>query len=212
MAYKLVVGLGNPGSEYAKTRHNMGFMLLEKFLSTHRPDRWEKVHTCNSYCFVGSFAGSKLILQMPQTYMNNSGTATAKLMRQEGIDVSELVVVYDDMDLEPGRLRIRQNGASGGHHGIDSIIAELGNRSNFTRLRLGIGRGKDTVDHVLSGFSPDEQAAVEGSLETGCKALEMLLRCGVGKAMNSYNSWSYTAPEEVNAEETEKKNQNQEVQ
>ena len=76
----LIVGLGNPGSEYAETRHNMGFMLVEKFLNTHRPERWEKVHICNSYCYVGSFAGNKLILQLPQTFMNNSGTAVAKLM------------------------------------------------------------------------------------------------------------------------------------
>ena len=195
MAYKLIVGLGNPGGEYAKTRHNMGFMLLEKFLQEHRPERWEKQHTCNSFCYVGNYAGSKLILQFPQTYMNNSGTAVAKLMRQEKIEPAELIVVYDDMDLAPGRLRIRRNGASGGHHGIDSIIAELGNRSDFTRLRLGIGHGRETVDHVLSGFTAEEQPAVDAALATGCKALEMMLRCGVGKAMNEYNSWSYAAPE-----------------
>ena len=197
MSYKLVVGLGNPGSEYAKTRHNMGFMLVEKFLLDHRPDRWERVHSCNSFCYVGSFAGNKLILQLPQTYMNNSGTAVAKLMRQEKIEPSEVVVVYDDMDLVPGRLRIRRNGASGGHHGIDSIIAELGGRNDFSRLRLGIGHGKETIDHVLSGFSAEEQPAVDASLITGCKALEMMLRCGVSKAMNEYNSWSYVAAAEA---------------
>ena len=200
MSYKLVVGLGNPGSEYAETRHNMGFMLVERFLLSHRPERWEKVHICNSFCYTGSFAGSKLILQMPQTFMNNSGTAVAKLMRQEKIEVSEVIVAYDDMDLPPGRLRIRRNGASGGHHGIDSIIAELGGNGNFSRLRLGIGHGKETVDHVLSKFSSDENAAVNAALETGCKALEMMLRCGVAKAMNEYNSWSYQEPE---AEETQ---------
>ena len=193
MTYKLVVGLGNPGSEYAETRHNMGFMAVERFLAGHRPDRWERVHVCNSFCYVGSFAGSKLILQLPQTYMNNSGSAVAKLMRQEKIESSELVVLYDDMDLEPGRLRIRRGGSSGGHHGIDSIIAELGGRSDFTKLRLGIGHGQNTVDHVLSRFNSVEQPAVEACLETACKALEMLLRCGAGKAMNEYNSWSYSA-------------------
>ena len=191
MSYKLVVGLGNPGSEYANTRHNMGFMLLERFLAGHRPDRWERQHICNSYCYVGSFAGSKLILQLPQTFMNNSGTAVAKLMRQEKIEPSEIIVIYDDMDLEPGRMRIRRNGASGGHHGMDSIIAELGGRTDFARLRLGIGHGRETVDHVLSGFSAEEQPAVDSCLNAGCKALEMMLRCGVGKAMNEYNSWSY---------------------
>ena len=204
MSYKLVVGLGNPGSEYENTRHNMGFMLLERFLAGHRPERWEKVHICNSYCYIGSFAGAKLILQLPQTFMNNSGTAVAKLMRQEKIEPSEVVVVYDDLDLEPGRLRIRRNGASGGHHGIDSIIAELGNRGDFTRLRLGIGHGKDTVDHVLSGFSAAEQAAVDSSLTVGCKALEMLIRCGAGKAMNEYNSWSYTPEAEPETAVTDK--------
>ena len=195
MSYKLVVGLGNPGSEYAETRHNMGFMLVERFLATHRPERWEKVHICNSFCYIGSFAGAKLILQLPQTYMNNSGTATAKLMRQEKIDPSEVIVAYDDMDLEPGRLRIKRNGSSGGHHGIDSIRSELEGNGNFTRLRLGIGHGRETIDHVLSKFSESEKLAVDATLTTGCKALEMLLRCGAGKAMNEYNSWSYQAPE-----------------
>lgn len=210
MGYKLVVGLGNPGSEYAKTRHNMGFMLLEKFLLGHRPEHWEKIHTCNSFCYIGSFAGNKLILQLPQTYMNNSGTAVAKLMRQEKIEPSEVVVAYDDMDLDPGRLRIRRNGASGGHHGIDSIIAELNGRNDFGRLRLGIGHGKETIDHVLSGFSAEEQPAVDASLEIGCKALEMMLRCGIGKAMNEYNSWSYAAEETV--ETTDNESQNKIVQ
>jgi PTH1 family peptidyl-tRNA hydrolase len=198
ISYKLVAGLGNPGSEYANTRHNMGFMLLEKFIREHRPERWEKLHICNSFCYVGNYAGSKLILQFPQTYMNNSGQAVAKLMRQEKIEPSELIVVYDDMDLAPGRLRIRRNGASGGHHGIDSIISELGNRGDFSRLRLGIGHGRETVDHVLSGFDASELPAVEAALATGCKALETMLRCGVGKAMNEFNSWSYTAPETEN--------------
>ncbi len=205
MSYKLVVGLGNPGSEYAETRHNMGFMLIEEFLRSHRPERWEKIHICNSFCYVGSFAGTKLILQLPQTYMNNSGTATAKLMRQEKIDPSEVIVAYDDMDLEPGRLRIKRNGSSGGHHGIDSIISELEGNSNFTRLRLGIGHGKETIDHVLSKFSESEKPAVHAALTVGCKALEMILRCGVGKAMNEYNSWSYQAPEAETQESDKEK-------
>lgn len=194
--------MGNPGSEYAGTRHNMGFMLVEKFLQSHRPERWEKLHICNSYCYIGSFAGNKLILQLPQTFMNNSGTAVAKLMRQEKIDPSEVIVAYDDMDLEVGRLRIRTNGSSGGHHGIDSIISELDNCSRFARLRLGIGHGRETIDHVLSRFSNEEQVVVDAVLEAGCKALEMMLRCGANKAMNEYNSWSCPAAAET-AETTE---------
>ena len=189
MSYKLVVGLGNPGSEYAETRHNMGFMLIEKFLKGHRPERWEKVHICNSYCYVGSFAGAKLILQLPQTYMNNSGTAVAKLMRQEKIEPSEVVVVYDDMDLEPGRLRIRRNGASGGHHGIDSIIAELGSAS-FKRLRVGIGRpekGK-TADYVLSGFEGDEEKIFAAAIDRAAEAVRTILAAGMTTAMNKFNA------------------------
>ena len=127
-------------------------------------------------------------------------------LRQEKIEPSEVIVAYDDMDLEPGRLRIRRNGASGGHHGIDSIISELDGNGSFTRLRLGIGHGRETIDHVLSKFSESEKAAVDAVLTTGCKALEMLLRCGAAKAMNEYNSWSYQAPEETTdkAKETEK--------
>ncbi len=191
MQFKLVVGLGNPGAEYAASRHNMGFMLLERFLREHHPERWEMLHVCDSFCHIGRLGGEKLILQLPQTFMNASGTAVAKLMRREGVEPAELLVLHDDMDLPPGRLRIRKGGASGGHHGIDSIIAELGGRSDFARLRLGIGHGGDTIDHVLSKFDAAEQPAVDACLTVAVKALDLALRRGLGPAMNEYNGWVF---------------------
>lgn len=200
MPFKLIVGLGNPGSEYADTRHNMGFMFIERFLKTHRPERWEYLHTCESNCYVGKVGRERVILQMPQTFMNASGSAVAKLMRREEIDPAEVLVVYDDMDLPVGRLRIRKNGASGGHHGIDSIIEELNGNSNFARVRLGIGRGEDTIDHVLSKFSAAETPAVEACLETACKAVDLAMHRDLGKAMNEYNGWVYVEAVEETAE------------
>lgn len=190
--FKLVVGLGNPGLEYAGTRHNMGFTLVERFLDG-LPGRWEKVHQLESFCYYCRFGGGKLILQLPLTFMNASGLAVAGLLRKEGIEPAEVLVAYDDMDLEPGRLRMRRGGSAGGHHGVESIIAELQGDGSFARLRLGIGHGGAAIDHVLSKFEPEEQPAVDAALATAVKALRMALRRGLSAAMNEFNGWSYAA-------------------
>jgi len=192
--FRAVIGLGNPGSEYAGTRHNMGFTLLERLLN-RLPGSWEKVHQLESFCYYGRFRGGKLILQMPLTYMNNSGRAVAALLRRESIAPSEALVVYDDMDLELGRLRLRRGGSAGGHHGVESIIAELNGDGGFARLRLGIGHGADTIDHVLSRFTAEEAVVAEAVLEQAEKALLLALSRGVNAAMNEFNGWSYAAPE-----------------
>lgn len=196
--FKAVIGLGNPGAEYAGTRHNMGFALLERFLNK-LPGRWEKVHQLESYCYYGRFAGEKLILQMPLTYMNNSGLAVAGLLRKEAVAPAEILVVYDDMDLELGRLRLRRGGSAGGHHGVESIMAELGGDGSFSRLRLGIGHGAVTIDHVLSKFTPEEAVIADAVLVTAEKALQTALRCGLNAAMNEFNGWSYAAAEAAEA-------------
>ena len=197
--FRAVIGLGNPGSEYAGTRHNMGFMLLERFLDK-LPGRWEKVHQLESFCCYGNFRGGKLILQMPLTYMNNSGRAVAALLRKEAIDPSEMLVVYDDMDLELGRLRLRRGGSAGGHHGVESIIAELNGSGAFARLRLGIGHGgANTIDHVLSRFTAEEAVIADAVLVQAEKALRMALCRGLSAAMNECNGWSYAAPEAAEA-------------
>lgn len=197
--FRAVIGLGNPGSEYAGTRHNMGFMLLERFLS-HLPGSWEKVHQLESFCYYGRFRGGKLIFQMPLTYMNNSGLAVAALLRKEAVAPSEMLVVYDDMDLELGRLRLRRGGSAGGHHGVESIIAELNGEDGFARLRLGIGHGgANTVDHVLSRFTAEEAVVAEAVLEQAEKALQLALCRGLSTAMNEFNGWSCSAPEAAEA-------------
>lgn len=196
--FRAVIGLGNPGSEYAGTRHNMGFMLLERLLN-RLPGSWEKVHQLESFCYYGRFRGGKLILQMPLTYMNNSGRAVAALLRRESVAPSEMLVVYDDMDLELGRLRLRRGGSAGGHHGVESIIAELNGESGFARLRLGIGHGADTIDHVLSRFTAEEAVIAEAVLEQAEKALLLALSRGLNAAMNECNGWSYAVPETAEA-------------
>ncbi len=200
--FKLVVGLGNPGAEYAGTRHNMGFMVIERLLN-RLPGRWEKVHQLESFCYYGRLGGGKLILQMPLTYMNASGVAVAALLRREEIAPAEMLVVYDDMDLEPGRLRLRRGGSAGGHHGVESIMAELQGDGSFARLRLGIGHGGDTIDHVLSKFTPEEQPVADAAVETAVKALQMALRRGLSAAMNEFNGWSYAAEQAESEARTE---------
>ena len=130
----LIAGLGNPGEEYSGTRHNMGFMVVDRLLAK-LPKNFEAVHGCSSRYWRGTYAGRALLLQKPETYMNLSGDAISALMRREGIEPGEIAVVYDDMDLELGRIRIRKNGSSGGHNGIKSIIGRLGTEA-FPRIRI----------------------------------------------------------------------------
>lgn len=136
----LIAGLGNPGEEYSGTRHNMGFMVVDRLLAK-LPKNFEAVHGCSSRYWRGTYAGRTLLLQKPETYMNLSGDAVSALMRREGIEPGEIAVVYDDMDLELGRIRIRRSGSSGGHNGIKSIIGRLGTEA-FPRIRIGIGHGE----------------------------------------------------------------------
>ena len=137
--YRLIVGLGNPGAEYRNTRHNAGFMVLEKLLASTVFSRFEESHTADSRVFSGRFRGRSLMLQMPLTYMNESGRAVGALSRRYGIAPDEILVISDDLDLALGQLRIRKGGSDGGHNGLKSIIAEL-QSAEFRRLRIGIGR------------------------------------------------------------------------
>lgn len=189
----LIAGLGNPGAEYSATRHNMGFMALDR-LTARLPKQFEAVHGCSSHYLRGTYAGRTLLLQKPETYMNLSGDAVSALMRREGILPEEIVVVYDDMDLPLGRIRIRKNGSSGGHNGIKSIIERLGTES-FPRMRIGIGHGKNGrggADFVLSAFTVEEQKICEKVLDAAADALILLLRRGCSAAMNVYNSQDFS--------------------
>ena len=186
---KLIVGLGNPGQEYANSRHNAGFMVIEKLLAGVPEGRVTEMHTAESRVFTGKYRGKNLTLQMPLTYMNISGAAVAPLSRRLGIEPQEILVISDDLDLAPGRLRLRQGGSDGGHNGLKSIIAELGSAS-FKRVRIGIGRPENgkTADYVLSGFEGDEEKAFAAAIDRAAEAVLTVLGAGMTTAMNKFNA------------------------
>jgi PTH1 family peptidyl-tRNA hydrolase len=183
----LLVGLGNPGLRYANNRHNIGFQVMDRLAGRHglRFDRWQN----ETLISTGRMADRPVILAKPQTYMNDSGRSVNALLRFYKIDPSALVVVYDDLDLPFGTVRIRPEGSAGGHKGMTSIIQRLG-RQDFPRIRLGIGRppGRmDPADYVLHDFSPAEQPVLLQVYDRAVAALEAILRDGVISAMNTYN-------------------------
>jgi PTH1 family peptidyl-tRNA hydrolase len=187
---KLVVGLGNPGAEYEHTRHNVGFRIIEYIAARHRIAlrREGRLHAKFG---VGSIAGSETALLEPQTYMNLSGRAVLATLDAYPVDpATDLLVVYDDLDLPFGRLRLRASGGAGGHNGIGDIQQQLG-RHDFARLRFGIGRpptGEDPIAHVLAEFSADEQAKLGAHLDAANDAVELALAEGVVRAMNRVNA------------------------
>ena len=183
---RLVVGLGNPGAVYAGTRHNVGFLVVDELarLLQARVNRRE----CRALTGEAGTEASRVILAKPQTYMNNSGEAVRELVRKYAVGLADLLVVFDDMDLPLGRLRLRPAGGAGGHRGMMSVIAALGTEA-FPRLRVGIGRGPDAVDHVLSRFSPAEARVVREVIAAAAAAARVFLTEGIDQAMNTYNNW-----------------------
>lgn len=204
---RLIVGLGNPGAEYEGTRHNAGFAAVESFLR-RLPKGIERSKGHHSTLWTGRYAGRALTLQEPMTYMNLSGDAVSSLARSEKIRPEEILVVYDDMDLPLGRIRMRPSGGSGGHNGMKSIIESLGSEA-FPRLRVGIGRhsgGKaGTKDYVLSAFDGSEKELFEESVEMAADAMALALRRGVQAAMNAFNAKDLAAKEGGEAGDAEKK-------
>ena len=195
---RLIVGLGNPGTEYADSRHNAGFMVIEKLLAEFPAGRFTESFTAESRVFTGKFRGKVLVLQMPQTYMNLSGNAVAPLSRRLGIAPEEILVISDDLDLETGRLRLRRSGSDGGHNGLKSIIAGLGS-AGFQRLRIGIGRpeaGK-TADYVLSGFTGEEEAIFKQAVDRAVEAVKTILASGMTAAMNKFNAATATETKKI---------------
>jgi PTH1 family peptidyl-tRNA hydrolase len=184
---KLVVGLGNPGTEYEKTKHNVGFDIVER-LQVALPGTFAQYNGGNSIFFQGRFRGRNLYIQQPMTYMNLSGKSVAWLAKKKDILPQEIMLIYDDVDLPLGRLRLRQGGGSAGHRGVESVINELGANS-FQRLRVGIGHiGKSRqIEHVLSGFSPEEQEIWTQVRTIAVDAAVMSLSQGIASAMNRFN-------------------------
>lgn len=185
MAVRMIVGLGNPGRQYERTRHNVGFMAAEAVLSRWRagPDRVQD----SAIVSPASIAGVEAIVVRPQTYMNLSGNAVSGVARRRGIEPSEILLIYDDADLALGSLRIRSGGSPGGHRGVASAVERLGTRE-IARMRLGIGRDEgDLADHVLAPFSRAEQPLVTALIDRAADAVEMIVKDGLTAAMNRFN-------------------------
>lgn len=183
----LIVGLGNPGARYARHRHNVGARCVSRLAAAHGLEfsRRQK----NARVAWGTIGGCPVVLAIPQTFMNESGRAVAPLARFYQVPPERLMVVYDDLDLPPGNLRIRPDGGSGGHRGMRSVIEHLGTQS-FPRLRIGIGRPPgqmDPADYVLQNFTPDEEPVIEETIERAIAAIQTWLTEGLEKAMGLYN-------------------------
>lgn len=184
----LIVGLGNPGSKYAHTRHNVGFDVLEALsrklgVSISR----EKDEALIGECFVG---GQKVILALPQTYMNLSGEAVSRLVHWYKIEPENLLVVYDDIDIPQGNIRIRKNGSAGTHNGMRSIVDLLG-YENFPRLRVGVGQkreGYELADWVLGHYIGEEQEVADKAFEQAAEAIVEYIEHGIDSAMCKYNT------------------------
>ena len=185
----LIVGLGNPGSDYEATRHNAGYMVVDRILAGHRGPLTEE-RRCGSMVYTVRRGGRKLVLAKPLTFMNRSGGAVGKLARVLDLSAQEVFIVYDCVDLPLGRIRVRQQGSSGGHRGMESVLEALG-VEQVPRLRVGVGRPEGaTVEHVLSGWSADEVPAWDKVLAAAAEAVLLAVRAGVEKAMNTYNAWT----------------------
>lgn len=183
---KLIVGLGNPGAEYEKTRHNVGWMVLDAFARKFRIELTR--HEKNALTGTGRVAGGSVLLAKPLTYMNLSGDAVRLLVNAYAESPEEMIVVYDDVDLPLGRLRIRPNGSAGTHNGMRSIISTLGTEK-FPRLRIGIGGPGEARlrDHVLDEFAAGEQPAVDRAITRSVDALVLFCRGDLKRAMNQFN-------------------------
>jgi peptidyl-tRNA hydrolase, PTH1 family len=190
---KIVVGLGNPGNQYRDTRHNIGWMVLDRIADrAGRAGRGRQRDASES--IQVRLGGEDVVLAKPLTYMNDSGIAVRKLLARERAPLAELLVVADDFALPFGKLRFREAGSHGGHNGLRSIVDEL-STEKFSRLRIGIGEpGRGAIDHVLSRFQADERARLPVLLDAAADAVEMWATAGTAKAANRFNSWDLQAP------------------
>jgi peptidyl-tRNA hydrolase, PTH1 family len=185
----LIVGLGNPGAQYRRSRHNVGVMAIERLaerngIAINRQQFFGKSGR-------GVIAGRGALLLLPQTYMNLSGQSVQAACEFHKLSPEFVVVVHDDVDLELGRIQVKRGGGHGGHKGVESIVLLLGG-ADFLRVRLGIGRPPqqgDTSDYVLGAFRADEEVAVGRLVERAANAVEVVLETGLNQAMNQFNTW-----------------------
>ena len=188
---QLIVGLGNPEPKYDRTRHNIGFAAVEELAKIWQISLTENKRFQGLFSEGVALGGQKVRLLKPLTYMNRSGQSVRAVTDWYKLQPQSVLVIYDDMDLPVGRLRMRLSGSAGGHNGMKSIIAHLGGR-DFPRLRIGIGKSdgqKSTVSHVLGKFTPEESKTIEEILYVSVKAIELSLKKGVEESMNRYNGF-----------------------
>lgn len=184
---KIIVGLGNPTDKYAGTRHNVGFSVIYNISDAYGIAVDTKKH--KALIGKGIIEGEKVILAMPQTFMNLSGESVRELLDYYKCDETDLIVIYDDISLDVGKLRIRKKGSAGGHNGIKNIIAHLGTQE-FTRIKVGVGEKlpkMDLIDYVLGRFTKEEQPVIREAAELATKAVATIITEGADMAMNRFN-------------------------
>ena len=184
----VIAGLGNPSSKYEKTRHNVGFDVIDMLAEKYNISIRDRKH--RALCGSGMIAGRKVLLVKPQTFMNLSGESLGAILNFYKLDPeSELIVIYDDVSLAPGRLRIRKKGSAGGHNGIKSIISHIGTQE-FLRIKIGVGEkppGWDLADYVLGRFSREDRKRMEEAFERACDAVALMVQGEADQAMNQFN-------------------------
>ena len=183
----IIIGLGNPGKEYENTRHNTGFITIDKLAAKHNIEITKEKHKA----LVGSgvIAGEKVLLVKPQTFMNLSGEAAREVLDFYKEDVKNLIAIFDDIDLPVGSIRIKEKGSAGTHNGVKSLVKELGSQ-DFKRVKVGIGSPvgqTDLIGHVLGKFSKEDWEAIDKSSDNATDAVEIIIKDGINKAMNKYN-------------------------
>lgn len=183
----IIAGLGNPESKYDKTRHNIGFRLIDELAARNGITFSDRKH--NGLVGKGIISGEKVILLKPLTYMNLSGECVGPAADYYKVEPENVIILFDDISLDVGRIRIRKKGSAGGHNGIKSIIAHLGSE-NFPRLKFGVGdkpKEMDLADYVLGRFSSQDEATVSEGIKRACEAVECMIGEGCDAAMNKYN-------------------------
>jgi len=184
---KVIVGLGNPGQEYERTRHNVGFMMVDALAQHLGIRNWK--NKFEAEIAEGKFGSEAVLLVKPQTYMNLSGNAVGAILRWYKLNVEDVIAIYDDMDIAIGNVKLKKRGSSGGHRGVESLLVNLG-KEEFPRVRIGIGRplpGWTVVDHVLAKFSAEDQTAIDQLIVELIPGIELIVKQGIDKAMNGYN-------------------------
>ena len=185
---KIVVGLGNPGAQYANTPHNVGFEAVDR-IAAGMGAAWEFKKAYNALWCRGVFAGSPVVCVKPQTFMNLSGDAVAPIVKYSNAGPGDLIVIHDDIDLAVGRIRVRKSGSCGGHNGVRSIIERLGS-AGFVRVKIGVGKDKDNVvGYVLGKLSPELRNVLDKSIDAAAEAAASVVRSGPDFAMNAFNAF-----------------------